>query len=140
VTRDLYWTAGQPEQREDTGKQVGEVDSRPAATPRPDHVRAPMIASNFRVVEKNTLLGFFTLAFPSGQVLHEYALDQKGTQRWISLPVKPVLDADGRQRRDANGKRRYTPVVEIPDKIKRERFQQEALAAVDRLLGKEKRP
>jgi hypothetical protein len=95
-----------------------------------------MAVSNFRAVEKNTLRGFFTVTLPSGLVLHECALHEKGPERWVSLPAKPVLDADGRQRRDANGKPRYAKVVEIPHKLRRDRFQSEALAALDRLLAK----
>jgi hypothetical protein len=39
-------------------------------------------------------------------------------------------------RRDANGKARYAPVVKIPHKVKRDRFQRDAPEAVDRLLTK----
>jgi hypothetical protein len=95
-----------------------------------------MVASNFRAVEKSTLRGFFTVTLASGLVLHECALHEKGLERWVSLPTKPILDADGRQRRDTTGKPRYAKVVEIPHKFRRDRFQGEALAALDRLLAK----
>jgi hypothetical protein len=54
------------------------------------------------------------------------------------LAGKPQLDAEGRQRIDPEtGKRLYTPVVEIADKARRDRFQAEALAAVDKLRNVE---
>jgi hypothetical protein len=52
------------------------------------------------------------------------------------LPGKPLLDQDGRHRVDSAGKKHYVPVVEIPNRAIRERFQAAALAAVDRLLAK----
>ena len=60
-----------------------------------------------------------------------------GDRRWIGLPSKPLLDPDGRHRVDADDKKQYVPVVEIPDRGIRERFQTAALAAVDRLLASE---
>ena len=94
-------------------------------------------AADWRPVTKNTLLGFLTLRLaPSGLVLRECSLHQKDDRRWIGLPGKPQLDAEGRQRADpTTGKRLYAPIVEIAGKAEREAFQLAALAAVDRLLG-----
>jgi hypothetical protein len=95
-----------------------------------------MKASSFRAVENNTLRGFFTLELASGLVLHECALHEAGEKRWVALPAKADLDTDGRQRRGADGKKMYKPVVTIPDRARRNRFQERALEAVDRLLAK----
>ena len=84
---------------------------------------------------RNTLLGFVSLQLPSGLVLRDCAVHQKGDRRWIGLPGKAQIDSDGRHRTDASGKRLYTPTVEIPDSARRERFQAAALAAVDQMLG-----
>jgi hypothetical protein len=94
-----------------------------------------MVASNWQPRAQNTLRGFFDLLEPSGQKLHECTLHEKGASRWISLPSKPVLDGDGKVRLGADGKRVYVPSVSIPDAKRREAFQAQALAAVDRLLG-----
>jgi hypothetical protein len=46
------------------------------------------------------------------------------------------VDRDGQPRKDqATGKTLYTPVVEIPDKAARIRFQNAAVAAVHALLA-----
>ena len=68
-------------------------------------------------------------------MLHECSLHELADRRWIGLPNKPQVDQDGHHRTDpASGKRLYTPVVEIPDRAIRKRFQTAALAAVDGLL------
>jgi hypothetical protein len=91
-------------------------------------------ASGWRTLLSGTLQGFITLTLPSGLVLNDCTLHQKGNRRWIGLPGKPKLE-DGRHRIDpATGKRLYTPVVEIPARAVRDKFRAQALAAVDRLL------
>jgi hypothetical protein len=96
-----------------------------------------IVASDFRVVAKNTLRGFVTLTLaPSGIVLRECSLHEKDGKRWIGLPSKPQLDPEGRHRIDTAGKRMYVPIVEIAGKDERARFQQAAVAAVDKLLGR----
>jgi hypothetical protein len=93
-------------------------------------------AGDWRPRVSNTLRGFLALKLdPSGLVLRDCALHEKGDRRWIGLPGKPQVDAEGRVRKDpATGKTLYVPVVEIPDNDARERFQAAALAAIDRLL------
>lgn len=94
-------------------------------------------AKDWRPHASNTLLGFVTLRLsPSGIVLHDCTLHEKNGQRWISLPGRPQLDAEGRHRIDpSTSKKPYTAIVEIAGKAEREQFQRAALAAVDRLLG-----
>jgi hypothetical protein len=97
---------------------------------------AIITASEWRPLERNTLKGFLTLALPSGLTLRECSLHEKHGRRWVGLPSRPQIDAMGRHRSDPAGKRLYLPIVEIPDRGQRERFQRAALAAVDRLLEK----
>jgi hypothetical protein len=95
-----------------------------------------IIASDWRPMVRNTLQGFVTLQLlPSGFVFRECALHVKGERRWIGLPSKPQIDAEGRHRIDpATSKRLYVPIVEVVGKDERARFQKTALAAVDALL------
>jgi hypothetical protein len=98
------------------------------------------VARDWRKVERNTLQGFVTLVLPSSLVVHECSLHVQGSRRWVGLPGRPQLDADGRQRVDpTTGRKAYVPVVEIYEKAARERFQRAALAAIDRLF-EERRP
>jgi hypothetical protein len=56
---------------------------------------------SFRPVRKNTLIGFFSVSFGSLQIndcsIHRHA---NGTTWVVALPGKPVLDQDGRHKRD----------------------------------------
>jgi hypothetical protein len=93
------------------------------------------VARDWRPCERNTLRGFMTLILSSGLVLHECSYHVQGSKRWVGLPGRPQLEADGRHRVDPNtGKKAYTAVVEISGKAARERFQRAALIAIDRLL------
>jgi hypothetical protein len=95
-----------------------------------------MIASDWRAVAKDTLCGFFTLLLPSGLTIRECALHKKDGARWVALPARAQIDPDGKHRTDpATGKRAYTPILAIPDRERRERFQRLALAAIDQMLG-----
>jgi hypothetical protein len=105
--------------------------------PKRESVAKPsrlMVATDWRPVEKGTLRGFFSLRLPSGIRLRDCALHSQGDSRWIGLPGKPQIDAEGRHRIDpATGKKAYTPTVEI-SRERREAFQAQALAAVDVML------
>jgi hypothetical protein len=96
-----------------------------------------MVASSWHEVTKGTLQGFFDLRLSSGLRLHGCSLHAKGPSRWIGFPGVPQLDETGRVKFGADGKRIYTPAVSIPSSERREAFQAQALAAVDRLLGSE---
>jgi hypothetical protein len=78
--------------------------------------------------------GFFNLRLASGICINDLTLHERGDRRWVGLPGKPQIDAEGRQRIGENGKKLYTPVVEIPDRATRNNFTEQALAAVDRML------
>jgi hypothetical protein len=97
-----------------------------------------IIASDWRPMVRNTLQGFVTLQLsPSGFVFRECALHVKGERRWIGLPSKPQIDAEGRHRIDpGTGKRLYLPIVEVTGTAQRAQFPRAALEAVDRLLGR----
>jgi hypothetical protein len=94
-------------------------------------------ASDWRPMQRNSLQGFVTLTLePSGIVLHDCTVHQKEGREWVGLPGKPQVDRDGQPRKDTtSGKTLYTPVVEIPDRVARERFQRVAMAAVHELTG-----
>lgn len=95
-----------------------------------------MIAQNWRPVAKGALLGFVDFELPSGLILRGCTLMATTGRRWIGLPGRPRIDAEGRHLRDpASGKGLWVPVVEIPDPDTRVRFYSQALAAVDALLA-----
>jgi hypothetical protein len=96
-------------------------------------------ASDWKSVEKGTLRGFCSLHLsPSGLVLRDCMLHHKADgSRWIGLPSRPQMTSEGTQRLDPKtGKPAWIPVVEIKGSAERKRFQEAALAAIDKLLAK----
>jgi hypothetical protein len=93
-----------------------------------------MRAYGWRPLSSGTLQGFFDIELASGLRLNDLTLHEQNGKRWVGLPGKPQLDSDGRHRIGDNGKKLWSPVVEIPDRATRDRFTAEALAAVNRML------
>jgi hypothetical protein len=97
-------------------------------------VKQAFRASSWRPHLSGTLQGFFRLQLPSGLIINNLTLHQKGDKRWVGLPGVPQIEA-GRHRVDpATGKPAYTPTLEISDRQRRDKFTEQALAAFDRLL------
>jgi hypothetical protein len=76
---------------------------------------------------KNTLVGFFTATLPSGLILHNLMLHEKGNSRWIAFP--------SREWTDPAGKRQFARFVEFIDRETSDRFRDLLLEALDRHLG-----
>jgi len=97
-------------------------------------VKQAFRASSWRPHLSGTLQGFFRLQLPSGLIISNLTLHQKGDKRWVGLPGIPQIE-DGRHRVDpATGKGLYTRALEISDRQRRDKFTEQALAAIDRLL------
>jgi hypothetical protein len=95
-----------------------------------------MIAVNFRERVRHTLKGFFDIELANGLMLKDCSYHERDGKRWVLLPSRAQIHPEGRHATDpATGKKLYISVVEIKDRGRRERFQAEAMAAVDRLLG-----
>ena len=76
----------------------------------------------FRPLVKGALRGFVTVELPCGLVLHDVAIFAGRNGPWASLPSKPVLDRDGCQRSDTNGKPQYAPIAEWRSRELADRF------------------
>lgn len=87
--------------------------------------RLPRILS-FRTHEQKTLRGFLTVELPSGLVLHDCTVHERDGSRWVGLPRKSYTDRDGAEQ--------WQPVVEIPDRARRDRFSEQVLAALGAYL------
>jgi DNA-binding cell septation regulator SpoVG len=82
-----------------------------------------LVVSNWKAFEKNTLRGFFSLTLPSGMIVHNCALHEKGSARWIGLPT--------RQYRKEDGAVAYSPVIDFAGTAERNRFQAAAMEALE---------
>ncbi len=79
--------------------------------------------SNWKAYLKNTLQGFLSGSLPSGLIIHNCTLHQKGGALWIGLPSRAYTTEDG-----ATG---YAPVIQFATHEHRQQFQAGALAALD---------
>lgn len=85
--------------------------------------------SNARKIGKCALIGFFDVTLPSGIKLNSCTLLSKkdGTGRFIGLPSKEWVKSDG--------SKSWVPVVEIPDREARDKFNAMVLPAAERALS-----
>lgn len=82
--------------------------------------------SNARKLSKGALIGFFDVTLPSGMKLNGCTLLEKDGRRWIGLPSKEWVKQDG--------SKSYVPVVEIPDREARDKFNAAVLPLAERAL------
>lgn len=86
----------------------------------------------WKLLARNTLRGFATVALPSGLTIRDVAVHTSNGKSWASLPSKPILGFDGVAQRDQNtGKIRYTPLLEWPDRATSDRFSTAVIDAVE---------
>jgi hypothetical protein len=100
------------------------------ANPKPASSAAGRIGfevSNWKPYTKNTLQAFLSLSLPSGMTLHGCSYHRKNDARWIGVPSQKFTKADGSVR--------YSPIVEFVEDDAYRRFQEQAIAAVERHLG-----
>jgi hypothetical protein len=83
--------------------------------------------SNVRKINKGALIGFFDVALPSGIKLNGCTLLEKDGKRWIGLPSREWVKADG--------SKSYVPTVEIPDREARDKFNAMVLPLAERALS-----
>jgi DNA-binding cell septation regulator SpoVG len=96
--------------------------TRPSAQPAPSKPETIEI-SEYRPYNKNTLRAFFTATLPSGMVLHDLSLHEKGEQRWVSTPTRPWKDQEN--------KVQYSPLITFIDGPTRDQFRDDVLKAID---------
>jgi hypothetical protein len=96
-----------------------------------------MIASNWRAMRSGMRIGLFDLTLASGLVLAGCGLFEKDGKRWVGLPSCRQVGRDGAALLSPKTQRPvYRDCVKIPDSAVREKFQRQALAAVDQLLNR----
>lgn len=84
---------------------------------------ATFAISNWKTLERNTLRGFFTVAMPSGLILHNCSLHIKNTSRWVGLPSQKYTDK--------NGTIGYTAMVEFTSREAADKFRDLVMEALE---------
>jgi hypothetical protein len=106
------------------------------ATPVKEPVRTPYVSeitvTEFRELRKgSSLQGFVTFQLPCGMVLHDCTLHRRDDgARWIGLPARQYATADGETR--------WARIIDFADKQSAARFQQAAMAAVEKFFAADK--
>jgi DNA-binding cell septation regulator SpoVG len=85
-----------------------------------------IVISDWRPRERNTLRGFFTVTLPSGMVVHDAMLHERGEVRWIGLPAREYTDPAG--------KRQFARIIEFVNREVQDKFQATVLEALDEYL------
>jgi hypothetical protein len=97
-----------------------------------------IIAVNWRRHEAGTLRGFCDLQLQSGLIFKGCAVHERGGTQWVSLPVRPQLDRDGKALISPKTRKiSYSATVQFTDRPTSERFERQALAAIKELLDRE---
>ncbi|NBB69095.1 MAG: hypothetical protein GVY33_02040 [Alphaproteobacteria bacterium] len=91
-----------------------------------------MNITEWRPINKGTLLGFATVEMPSGMVIHDVGINRNGDGTWASPPGKPQLDRD-KQLIFKNGKLQYAKVVGFTSKDRRDRWSDAIIAELTAL-------
>ena len=63
-----------------------------------------MIIKEFKAVTRNSLRGFAEVQMPSGLIFHDVSINCTAGRWWASPASKPVLDRDGKHKRDLSGR------------------------------------
>jgi hypothetical protein len=82
--------------------------------------------SGWKPHSKNTLRGFFSATLPSGMVLHNLMLHEKGEARWVGFPAREWTNQEGQKQ--------FAKLVEFIDRRTAERFRDAVLDALDKHL------
>jgi hypothetical protein len=78
------------------------------------------------------LRGFAVVELPPGLVIENVTLHKKGGRIWVSLPARPLLDADGRHMVDTDGRKRYAPVLSWTSRELGDEFYRAVIALIRR--------
>lgn len=83
--------------------------------------------SNAKPFNKNSLRGSFDVTLDSGLKLNGCTLMEKDGKRWVGLPAREWSKADG--------SKSWTPMVEVPDRDARDRFNAAIVPLAAKALG-----
>ena len=88
--------------------------------------------TDFRKLEKNTLLGFATIYIAEMRMtISDVGIHEKNGKRWAALPSKPMIGKDKTALTDSNGKVRYAPLFSFDEDRVRYAFSDAVVNAVE---------
>lgn len=85
----------------------------------------------WRPMERNTLRGFATLRIEAIKLtIAECPAHESHGRQWVSLPARPMIDAEGKALRDERGKIKYASILNWESREAQDRFSAAALRAI----------
>jgi hypothetical protein len=91
-----------------------------------------MVLREWRPMRRNTFRGFAVIELPTGLVIGDVSIHEKGGRFWASLPARPMLDQDGQQIRNHAGQVQYAAVLEWRNRDLANRFSRAVVELVRR--------
>jgi hypothetical protein len=85
---------------------------------------------SWKPLVKGSLRGFATVELPIGLKICDCPVLVSNGKAWATLPSKPQIDRDGRQKTDVNGKPAYASILEWKSRDLSERFSEAVIALV----------
>lgn len=101
--------------------QINHATNAAAAAPPP-----PLLASNWKQIDKKTLVGTCDITTPSGFIFRGVMVHERASSRWVQLPSREYQKADGT--------RSFSAVIEFATPEKWKQFSGACIDAVDVLL------
>jgi hypothetical protein len=89
---------------------------------------------DYKEVRKGALLGFASIAMPSGMVIRDCSHCESGGKQWVAPPGKPQIDKD-KQTVFKDGKLQYTNIITFTTRDKQDAWGAAALEAVQAYLA-----
>jgi hypothetical protein len=71
---------------------------------------------SWKRITKGNLRGFATVELPIGLKFVDCPVFVSNGKAWATLPGKPLIDKEGRQKTDVNGKSAYVSILEWRDR------------------------
>jgi hypothetical protein len=118
------------------GQPPNTTFSSPAATratwgePPPAQRPRTIALVAWRPLVKGAMRGFATVALPIGVEIGECPILVSNGKAWASLPSKPILDRDGKQKIGPEGKLAFAATLKWRSRELSDRFSQVVVAAV----------
>jgi hypothetical protein len=93
-------------------------------------VTAQVRLLDWRPMNKNSLIGFCKVEFASGLIVSEIAIQITNGRIWASPPSRPWMKNGELVLDPANGKPKWSPLIEFTTPEARKRWQQQVLDAL----------